>query len=66
MGGCAKTGYLPCREGNGAAMSAVALFVRGLLEGALTAAACLAVLAVSFAAVFFVLLCAAPKRWLRD
>jgi len=47
-------------------MSAVALFVRGLLEGALTAAACLAVLAVSFAAVFFVLLCAAPKRWLRD
>jgi hypothetical protein len=46
-------------------MGALALFVRGLLEGALAAAACLAVLAVSFAAVFFVLLCAAPLKWLQ-
>lgn len=46
-------------------MSALALFVRGLLEGALAAATCFAVLAVSFAALFFVLICAAPKKWLR-
>jgi hypothetical protein len=46
-------------------MSALALFVRGLLEGALATAACLIVLAISFAAVFFVLLCAAPKKRLQ-
>lgn len=46
-------------------MSAIALFIRGLLGGALTAAACLAVLAISFAALFFVLVCAAPKKWLQ-
>jgi len=46
-------------------MSAIALFIRGLLEGALAAAACLAVLAISFAALFLVLLCAAPKKRLQ-
>jgi hypothetical protein len=45
-------------------MGALALFARGLLEGALSAAACFAVLAVSFAAIFFVLICAAPLRLL--
>ncbi|HWA70611.1 MAG TPA: hypothetical protein VG821_12355 [Rhizomicrobium sp.] len=46
-------------------MSTLTLFIRGLTEGALAAAACLAVLAVSFAALFFVLVCAAPKKWLQ-
>ena len=46
-------------------MGALALFTRGLLEGALGAAACFGVLAVSFAAVFFVLICAAPLRLLQ-
>ncbi len=46
-------------------MSALALFVRGFGQGALIAAACFAVLAVSFAAVFFVLICAAPLQRLR-
>ncbi len=55
----------PYPEGNGAAMSTLTLFIRGLTEGALAAAACLAVLAVSFAALFFVLVCAAPKKWLQ-
>lgn len=46
-------------------MGAIALFIRGLMEGALAAAACVAVLTISFAAVFFVLLCVAPRRWLQ-
>jgi hypothetical protein len=46
-------------------MGALTLFVRGLLEGALAAAACFAVLAISFAALFFVLICAAPRKWLQ-
>jgi hypothetical protein len=41
------------------------LFVRGLAQGALAAAACFIVLTVSFAALFFVLVCAAPKRRLQ-
>jgi hypothetical protein len=41
------------------------LFVRGLAQGALAAAVCFVVLVVSFAAVFFVLVCAAPKRRLQ-
>jgi|GEM_PF-3920830 len=43
----------------------VTLFLRGMGQGALAAAACFAVLAVSFAALFFVLVCAAPKRRLQ-
>jgi hypothetical protein len=46
-------------------MGVLALFVRGFLEGALGAAAGFAVLAISFAAVFFVLICAAPLRLLQ-
>jgi hypothetical protein len=41
------------------------LFVRGLAQGALATAACFVVLALSFAALFFVLVCAAPKRRLQ-
>lgn len=41
------------------------LFVRGLAQGALAAAACFVVLAVSFAAVFFILVCAAPLKRLQ-
>jgi hypothetical protein len=41
------------------------LFVRGLAQGAFAAAACFVVLAVSFAAVFFVLVCAAPLKRLQ-
>jgi hypothetical protein len=46
-------------------LSFMTLFMRGLGQGALAAAACFAVLAVSFAAVFFVLLCAAPLKRLQ-
>jgi hypothetical protein len=46
-------------------MSALALFVRGFGQGALAAAACFAALAIAFAAVFFVLLCAAPLKRLQ-
>jgi hypothetical protein len=46
-------------------MGTLTLFVRGLLDGALAAATCFAVLAISFAALFFVLVCAAPKKWVR-
>ena len=51
---------------DGAAMlSFMTLFLRGLGQGALTAAACFAALAITFAAVFFVLLCAAPLKRLQ-
>lgn len=46
-------------------MGALALFMRGLLEGGLAAAAGFFVLAICFAAVFFVLICAAPLRMLQ-
>ena len=46
-------------------LSFVTLFLRGLGHGALAAAACFAALAITFAAVFLVLLCAAPLKRLQ-
>ena len=46
-------------------VAALTLFARGFFQGAFTAAACFAVLAISFAAVFLVLLCAAPLKRLQ-
>jgi hypothetical protein len=45
--------------------SVLTLFMRGVGQGALATAACFVVLAVSFAALFFVLICAAPLKRLQ-
>jgi hypothetical protein len=60
-----KWDYAGFRNDGAAMFSVLALFMRGLAQGALAAAACFVVLAVSFAALFFVLVCAAPLKRLQ-